>query len=66
MKITLPLSKNDNHSFLNMSRLYKEDYKITKKKKSKTIPEPLVAAPEVTQDPDYMEKVNKVGSSIGG
>ena len=49
-----------------MSRLSQEDYKIPKKKKSVTIPEPLVTAPEVTQDPDDMEKVDKVGSSIKG
>ena len=66
MKITLPLSKSDDHSFLNMSRLSEEDYKIPKKKKSKTTSEPLVTAPEVTQDPDDMEKVDKVGSSIEG
>ena len=44
MKIALPLSKIDENSFLNMSRLSQEDYKITKKKKSKTIPEHLVTA----------------------
>ena len=64
MKIALPLSKSDDHSFSNMSRLSQEDYKIPKKKKSKTIPEPLVTTPGVTQDPDDMEKVDKVGSSI--
>ena len=47
-----------------MSRLSQEDLKTPKKKKTKTIPDPLVTAPEVTQDPDYMEKVDKVGSSI--
>ena len=49
-----------------MSRLSQEDYKIPKKKKSNTIPEPLVTEPEVTQDPDNMEKCDKVGSSIEG
>ena len=39
---------------------------MPKKKKSKTIPEPLVTAPEVTQDPDDMEKGDKGGSSIEG
>ena len=43
---------------------HKKIKKITKKKKTKTIPEPLVTAPEVTQDPDDMEKGDKVGSSI--
>ena len=56
MKITLPLSKNNDHSFSKMSRLSHEDDKIPKKKKTKTIPEPSVTAPEVTQDPDDMEK----------
>ena len=31
-----------------------------------TIPEPLFTAPEVTEDPDDMEKGDKVGSSIEG
>ena len=63
MKITLPLSKSDDHRFSNMSRLSHKDDKIPKKKKTKTTPEPLVTAPEVTQDPDNMEKGDKVGSS---
>ena len=33
MKITPPLSKNDDHSFSNMSRLSHEDGKIPKRKK---------------------------------
>ena len=66
MKITLPLSKSDENSFSNMSRLSHEDDKIPKKKKTKTIPEPLVTAPEVTKYTDYMEKGDKVGSSIEG
>ena len=66
MKGTLHLSKSDDHSFSNMSRLSQEDYKIPKKKKPKTIPEPLVTAPEVTQDLYDMEKGDKVGSSIEG
>ena len=66
MKITLPLSKSDDHSFSNMSRLSQEDFNITKKKKIKTITEPLVTAPGVTQDPDDTEKGVKVGSSIEG
>ena len=65
-KIALPLPKSDENSFSNMSRLSQEDCKIPKKKKSKTIPELLVTAPEVTQDPDDMEKGDKVGSSIDG
>ena len=39
---------------------------MPKKKKSRTIPEPLFTAPGVTQDPDDMGKGNKVGSSIEG
>ena len=35
-------------------------------KKKKKIPEPLVTAHEVTQDPDDMEKGDKVGSRIEG
>ena len=66
MKITLPLSKSYDHSFSNMSRLSQEDYKIPKKKESKTIPEPLVTVPEVIQYPYDMEKGDKVGSSIEG
>ena len=49
-----------------MSILLHKDEKIPKKKKPKKIPEPLVTAPEVTQDPDDMEKGDKVGSSIEG
>ena len=66
MKTTSPLSKSDDHRFSNMSRLSQEFFKIPKKKKTKTIPEALVTAPEVTQDPDDMEKGDKVGSSIEG
>ena len=60
MKITLPLSKSDENRFSNMSRLSHEDDKIPKKKKPKKIPEHLVTEPEVTQDPDDMEKVIKL------
>ena len=49
-----------------MSRLSNKNDKIPKKKKPKKVPEPLVIAPEVTQDPDDMEKGDKVGSSIEG
>ena len=66
MKIKLPLSKSDDHRFSNMSRLSQEDFKIPNKKKIKTIPKPLVTAPKVTQDPDDMEKGDKVRSSIEG
>ena len=37
MKITLPLSKSDDHSFSKLSRLSQEDYKIPKKKKSNSM-----------------------------
>ena len=66
MKITLTVPKSDEKSFLSLSRLSHEDDKIPKKKKTKKIPEPLVTAPEVTQDPGDKEKGNKVGSSIEG
>ena len=64
MKITSPLSKSDDHSFSNISRLSQEDYKIPKKKKTRTIPEPLLTAPEVTQDQDDMEKVIKLAVAL--
>ena len=35
MKITSPLSKNDDHSFSNMSRLSQEDYKFLRRKKQR-------------------------------
>ena len=35
MKITLPLSKSDDHSFSNMSRLSQEDYKFLRRKKQR-------------------------------
>ena len=38
----------------------------SQEEKPKKIPEPLVTAPEVTQDPDDMEKGDKFGSSIEG
>ena len=57
MKITIPISQSDDHSLSNISILSHEDVKIPKKKKTKTVPEPLVTAPEVTQDPDDMEKL---------
>ena len=50
-------------AFQNISRLSHEDEKIPKEEK-KT--EPLVTAPEVTQDTDDMEKGDKVSSSIEG
>ena len=56
MKITLTLSKSDDKSFSNISRLSHEDEKIPKKKKPKKIPEPLVTAPELTQDPDDIKR----------
>ena len=39
---------------------------ITMKKQKKKIPDPLVTAHEVTQDPDDTEKGDMVGSSIEG
>ena len=43
-----------------------EDDSIPRNKQKKKIPEPLVTAHEVTQDPDDMEKGDNVGSSIEG
>ena len=65
MKITLPAPKSDEKRFLSMSRSHNDD-SIPRKKQKKKIPEPLVNAHEVTQDPDDMEKVDMVGSSIEG
>ena len=66
MKITLPPLKIDKKIFLSMSRLSHEDERIPRKpskKKTKT-QENLVTAHQVTQDPDDMEKGDKVGSNI--
>ena len=54
MKITLPLPKSDDQSFSKLSILSQNDFKIPKRKKTKTITENLVTAPEVTQDQDDM------------
>ena len=48
-----------------MSRSHDYD-SIPKKKQKSKIPEPLVTAHEVTQDPDDMGKGDMVGSSIDG
>ena len=66
MKITLPLSQSDDHIFSKLSILSQDDFKIAERKKTKIIPEPLVTAPEVTQDQDDMEKDDKVSSIIEG
>ena len=63
MKTTLTIPKSDEKIFSSMSRSHECD-SIPRKKPKKKIPEPLVTAHEVTQDPDDMEKGNKVGSSI--
>ena len=49
-----------------MSTLSHKDDKILKNKKPKEIPEPILTAHEVTQDPDDMEKGDKVVSRIEG
>ena len=64
MTLTLPLSQSDDHILSNISKLSQDDFKIPKREKTKIIPEPLVTAPEVTQDQDDMKKGDKVGSSI--
>ena len=61
MKITLPLPKSDEKILSSMSRSYEDD-SIPREKQKKKILEPLVTAHEVTQDPDDMEKGDKVGS----
>ena len=65
MKITLPAPKTDEKMFLSMSISHEED-RIPRKKQRKKIPEPSVTANEVTQDPEYMEKGDNVGSIIEG
>ena len=62
-KITLPSSKSDDRSLSSMSKYSHETDKIPRRKK-KIIPGPLVKAPKVTQDQNYMEKDDKVSSSI--
>ena len=65
MKMILPLSKSGEKIFSSMSQ---EDDRIPRKpskKKTKT-QEHLVTAHQVTQDPDDMEKGDKIGSSIEG
>ena len=60
MKIALPSSKSDDHSLSSMSKFSQKYDKIPRKKKTKIIPEPLVTAPEVTQDQGDMEKMIKL------
>ena len=45
MTITLSLLQIDDHSLSNISKLSQDDFKIPKRKKTKIIPEPLVAEP---------------------
>ena len=66
IKITLPLSKSDEERFSSMSQEDKIIPRKPSKKKKRKIPEPLVTAHEVTQDPYDTEKGDKVGSSIEG
>ena len=65
MKTTLPVPKSDKKSLSRMSRWHEDD-SIPRKKQKKKTPEPLITAHEVTQDPDDMEKGDKVGISIEG
>ena len=64
MKITLPSSKIDDHILSSMSKFSHEYDKMPRNKKPKIIPEPLVTAPEVTQDQDDMEKMIKLEVSL--
>ena len=43
-----------------------EEGRIPRKKPKKKVPEPLVTANKVTQDPDDMKEDDNVGSSIEG
>ena len=65
MKITLPLSKSDEKTFQACHKKMTEFLGSLVQQKKK-IPEPLVTAPEVTQNTDDMEKGDKVGSSLEG
>ena len=63
-KITLPETTRDDKSLSSMSASHEEG-RIPKKQKYK-VPEPLVTANKVTQDPDDMNENDKVVSSIEG
>ena len=56
MKITLPVPKSDEKILSCMSRSHEDDRipRKPRKKGKRKIPEPLVTANEVTQDPDDM------------
>ena len=66
MKIKLPSSKSDDRSLSNMSKYSHKTDKFCRRKKTKIIPGILVKAPKVTQDQYYMDKDDKVSSSIEG
>ena len=63
MKITLSLSKSDEKAFQACHKKMTEFLGSLVRKIRKT-PGPVVTAHEVTQDPDDMEKGDKVDSSI--
>ena len=65
MKITLPVTTRDDKSLSSMSGSHEEDF-IPRKKPKKKVPEPLVTANKVTQDPDDTNEDDKVGSIIEG
>ena len=64
MKITLPSSKIDEISMSSMSKHSHETDSIPRRKKSRTMPGPLVKATKVTQDEYDTDKYNEVSSSV--
>ena len=54
MKITLPETTRDDKSLSRMSGSHEEG-RIPRNKPKKKVPEPLVTANKVTQDPDDMK-----------
>ena len=63
MKITLPETTRDDKSLSSMSASHKEG-RIPRNKQKKKVPEPLVTANKVTQDPDDMKEDDNVGSRM--
>ena len=63
MKITLPVTTHDDKRMLSMSHSHEEG-RIPREKPKMKVPEPLVTANKVTQDPDDMKEDDNVGSSI--
>ena len=65
MIIKIPETTRDDKRFSSMSASH-DGGPIPRKKQKNKIPQPLVTANEVTQDPDDTEKGGNVGTSIEG